>query len=255
MSLDKNERDSDMKTVKEVSELTGVSVRTLHYYDSIGLLQPTEVTQAGYRMYDDTALERLQQILLFRELEFPLKEIRDILESEDFDRNKALEQQIELLTLKKEHLDNLITLARGLKLLGVKYMDFKAFDTRKIDEYSKRAKESWGKTEAYKEFEEKAKNRTKEEDQIISGQFLDVFMEFGTIKSSDPAAEQAQALVEKLQGFITEHFYHCTPQLLQGLGRMYNSGGEFTESIDAYAGEGTAEFTSKAIEIYCKKRL
>ncbi len=244
-----------MKTVKEVSELTGVSVRTLHYYDSIDLLKPTEVTQAGYRMYDDTALERLQQILLFRELEFPLKEIRDILESEDFDRNKALEQQIELLTLKKEHLDNLITLARGLKLLGVKYMDFKAFDTRKIDEYSKRAKESWGKTDAYKEFEKKAKNRTKEEDQNISQQFLEVFREFGAMKDSDPAAGQAQELVEKLRGFITEHFYHCTPQILQGLGRMYNGGGEFTESIDDYAGKGTAEFISRAIEIYCRSRL
>ncbi len=244
-----------MKTVKEVSELTGVSVRTLHYYDSIGLLQPTEVTSAGYRMYDDTALERLQQILLFRELEFPLKEIRNILESKDFDRNKALEQQIELLTLKKEHLDNLITLARGLKLLGVKYMDFKAFDTRKIDEYSKRAKESWGKTDAYKEFEEKAKNRTKEEDQNISKQFLDLFLEFGTMKDNDPAAEQAQELVKKLQGFISEHFYQCTPQILQGLGKMYNGGGEFTENIDAYGGKGTAEFTSRAIEIYCAGKL
>lgn len=244
-----------MKTVKEVSELTGVSVRTLHYYDNIGLLKPTEVTPAGYRMYDDTALERLQQILLFRELEFPLKEIRDILESRDFDRNRALEQQIELLTLKREHLDNLITLARGLKLLGVKYMDFKAFDTRKIDEYSKRAKESWGKTEAYKEFEEKAKNRTKEEDRNISKLFLDVFLEFGAMKEEDPAGKPTQELVEKLQGFITEHFYHCTPQILQGLGKMYNSGGEFTENIDAYAGEGTADFTSRAIEIYCKKHL
>lgn len=244
-----------MKTVKEVSELTGVSVRTLHYYDNIGLLKPTEVTPAGYRMYDDTALERLQQILLFRELEFPLKEIQDILESRDFDRNRALEQQIELLTLKREHLDNLITLARGLKLLGVKYMDFKAFDTRKIDEYSKRAKESWGKTEAYKEFEEKAKNRTKEEDRNISKLFLDVFLEFGAMKEEDPAGKLAQELVEKLQGFITEHFYHCTPQILQGLGKMYNSGGEFTENIDAYAGEGTADFTSRAIEIYCKKHL
>ncbi len=244
-----------MKTVKEVSELTGVSVRTLHYYDSIGLLQPTEVTEAGYRMYDDTALERLQQILLFRELEFPLKEIKGILESESFDRNKALEQQIALLTLKREHLDNLITLARGLKLLGVKYMDFKAFDTRKIDEYSKRAKESWGKTDAYKEFEEKAKNRTKEEDLNISKDFLDLFLKFGTMKEEDPASKLAQELVEELQGFITEHFYHCTPQILQGLGKMYNGGGEFTENIDAYGGEGTAEFTSKAIEIYCAGKL
>lgn len=134
-------------------------------------------------------------------------------------------------------------------------MDFKAFDTRKIDEYSKRAKESWGKTEAYKEFEEKAKNRTKEEDRNISKLFLDVFLEFGAMKEEDPAGKPTQELVEKLQGFITEHFYHCTPQILQGLGKMYNSGGEFTENIDAYAGEGTADFTSRAIEIYCKKHL
>lgn len=244
-----------MKTVKEVSELTGVSVRTLHYYDSIGLLQPTEVTSAGYRMYDDTALERLQQILLFRELEFPLKEIKGILESESFDQNKALEQQIELLTLKKEHLDNLITLARGIKLLGVRYLDFKAFDTRKIDEYSKRAKESWGQTEVYKEFEQKAKMRTEQEEQNISKNFLDLFADFGKMKAGDPASEEAQKQVEKLRGFMTEHFYQCTPQILQGLGKMYNSGGEFTENIDAYAGEGTAEFTSKAIEIYCAEKL
>ena len=97
-----------MMTVNEVSKLSGVSIRTLHYYDTIGLLHPTEVTEAGYRLYDDAALERLQQILLFRELEFPLKEIRGILDAPNFDRNKALEQQIELLTLKKEHLENLI---------------------------------------------------------------------------------------------------------------------------------------------------
>ena len=95
-----------MMTVNEVSKLTGVSIRTLHYYDKIGLLHPAFVTESGYSQYDDTALERLQQILLFRELEFPLKEIKDILDSDGFDREKALEQQIELLTLKKEHLEN-----------------------------------------------------------------------------------------------------------------------------------------------------
>lgn len=91
-----------MKTVKEVSKLAGVSVRTLHYYDTIGLLKPTEVTGAGYRLYDDTALERLQAILLFRELEFSLKEIKNIMDSSGFDRRKALEQQIKLLELKRE---------------------------------------------------------------------------------------------------------------------------------------------------------
>ena len=93
-----------MKTVNEVSKLTGISVRTLHHYDEIGLLKPTSITDAGYRLYDDIALERLQHILLFRELQFPLKDIKKILDSSDFDRNKALEQQIELLTMKKEHL-------------------------------------------------------------------------------------------------------------------------------------------------------
>ena len=104
-----------MMTVNEVSKLTGVSIRTLQYYDNIGLLKPAEYTESGYRLYDDTALETLQQILLFRELEFPLKEIKTIIMSSDFDKEKALNQQIELLTLKKEHLENLISFARGLK--------------------------------------------------------------------------------------------------------------------------------------------
>ena len=84
-----------MKTVQEVSNLTGVSVRTLHYYDQIGLLKPTEVTESGYRLYDVEALEKLQHIMLFRELQFPLKDIKKIIQSSDFDRNRALEQQIE----------------------------------------------------------------------------------------------------------------------------------------------------------------
>ena len=95
-----------MWTVQQVSRLAGVSVRTLHHYHAVGLLPPTAVTGAGYRLYDGRALERLRTILLFRELEFPLKDIRAILESADFDREKALEQQITLLSLKKEHLEN-----------------------------------------------------------------------------------------------------------------------------------------------------
>ena len=104
-----------MWTVNEVSKRTGVSIRTLQYYDKIGLLHPTEYTQAGYRLYDEKGLERLQQILLFRELAFSLKEIEAILQSPDFDREKALDQQIEMLTMKKEHLENLIIFTRGLE--------------------------------------------------------------------------------------------------------------------------------------------
>ena len=103
-----------MMTVHEVSRLTGVSIRALHHYDRIGLLHPAEISGAGYRLYDDAVLERLQHILLFKELQFPLKEIKNILDSPCFDRNRALDQQITLLQMKKEHLENLIDLARGL---------------------------------------------------------------------------------------------------------------------------------------------
>ena len=240
-----------MMTVQKVSRLTGVSIRTLQYYDRIGLLHPTEYSDAGYRLYDDAALETLQQILLFRELEFPLKDIRKIIESPDFDRGKALEQQIELLTLKKEHIENLIDLARGIKLLGVRHLKFDAFDTKKIDEYAAQAKASWGNTPAYKEFEEKSKGRTKEQDRDISLGMMDIFAEFGAIRTTDPASEEAQALVKKLQDYITENFYTCTDEILNGLGEMYSGGGEFTKNIDNYGGEGTAEFAHQAIEIYC----
>lgn len=120
-----------MRTIKEVSRLAGVSIRTLHYYDSIGLLSPEKETESGYRLYDDTDLERLQQILLFRELQFPLKEIKGILDSPGFDKKKALEQQIKLLELKKEHLENLIDFARGIIMIGVRPLEFSVFDTKK----------------------------------------------------------------------------------------------------------------------------
>lgn len=142
-----------MMTVHGVSALTGVSIRALHHYDKIGLLHPTEVTEAGYRLYDDNALERLQCIMLFKEMQFSLKEIKHILDSPVFERNLALDQQITLLQMKKEHLENLIELARGIKMIGVKKLDFTAFDTRKMDEYAKQAKASWGQTPEYREFE------------------------------------------------------------------------------------------------------
>ena len=242
-----------MMTVNEVNKLTGVSVRTLQYYDTIGLLKPVEYTESGYRLYDDTSLERLQQILLFKELEFPLKEIKKIIDAPNFDRNKALEQQIELLTMKKEHLENLINVARGIKGIGVKYMNFKAFDTKKIDEYSKRAREQWGNTAEYKEYEEKTKNWTKDDEATIENEFMEIFVEFGKMKGMNPSDEQVQVQVKKFQDYITEHFYTCSPKILNGLGSMYGGGGELTESIDAVGGTGTAEFACKAIDIYCKE--
>lgn len=240
-----------MRTVNEVSKLSGVSIRTLHYYDKIGLLQPTQTTDSGYRLYDDTALERLQHILLFRELQFSLKEIKEILDSPNFDRNKALDQQIEMLTLKKEHLENLIDFAREIRLIGVKDLDFKAFDTTKLDEYARQAKENWGHTEAYQEFEQKQKQWKKGDMEVINVNLMKLFEEFGELMSLQPQEAKVQAQVKKLQEYITEHFYTCTPAILSGLGKMYVGGGSMTENIDNTGGKGTAEFVAKAIEVYC----
>lgn len=246
--------EDNMRTVNEVSKLTGVSIRTLHYYDSIGLLHPTQTTEAGYRLYDDTDLERLQAIMLYRELEFPLKEIKEILDSPGFDKNKALDQQITLLELRKEHIENLIDLARGIRVIGDKsLMNFEAFDTKKIDEYARQAKESYGKTEAYREFTEKSKDWTPETNAQISKEFMEIFQEFGTMLSCKPESECVQAQVEKLRNYITEYFYNCTPEILSSLGQMYSGGGSMTENIDKKSGKGTADFAAAAIEIYCKK--
>lgn len=238
-----------MMTVKQVSELTGVSIRTLRYYDEIGLLPPASHTEGGYRLYDDTALERLQQILLFRELEFPLKDIVRIVSSPDFDRKQALEQQIELLELKRKRLDDLISFARRIKVIGVRAVDFTAFDTSKIDEYTQRAKEKWGNTKAYEEFSQK--KRSDEENQQVMEDFMQLFAEFGKLKEGSPESDDAQAMVKKLQGFITEHFYTCTNEILSGLGKMYAADGEFRDNINSAGGKGTAEFAAKAIAVYC----
>ncbi len=239
-------------TVKEVSKHTGVSIRTLQYYDKIGLLKATAYTDSGYRLYDHTALEQLQQILLFRELEFSLKDIKQILEGHNFDRSRALQQQIELLELKKERIEKLIILARGIKLVGGRYMDFSAFDSRKLEEYAKEAKASWGKTEAYQEFEEKSSGRTPEAEEAAARGLMAIFAELGHIRDRAPDSTEAQKLVKKLQDYITCHYYKCTNQILLTLGQMYAGGGEFTENIDAAGGTGTAEFANRAIGIYCK---
>ena len=197
-----------MMTVHEVSKLAGVSIRTLQYYDKIGLLHPTGYTDAGYRLYDDADLELLQHILLFRELEFPLKDIKAIINSPDFDRSK-------------------------------------------LDEYSRQAKELYGSTPEYKEMEEKQKNRTEEDEKILADRFMLLFKEAGKIKNSDPASDDAQNLVKRIQDYITENLYTCTNKILRGLGKMYSGGGDFTTNIDVYGGKGTANFVSDAIEIYC----
>lgn len=241
-----------MMTVNEVSKLTGVSIRTLQYYDHIGLLRPAKRTEAGYRLYDDAALKRLQQIMLFRELEFSLKEIQEILDNPGFDRDMALEQQISMLTLKREHLDGLISFAREIKKTGGNRMSFQAFSNEKLEEYAREAKEKWADTLTYSQFNEKSKARSKETEAMLGQGLMHIFAEFGKMKHLSYESPEVQSLVRKLQNYISDHYYQCTNEILNSLGQIYCSGGEFTINIDAVGGHGTAEYTAKAISAFCK---
>ena len=240
-----------MKTVQQVSKLTGVSVRTLHHYDQIGLLKPAKVTEAGYRLYDETALKRLQAILFFRELEFPLKQIGEILDRPGFDFSSVLADQIRLLELRAEQLQKLISHARQIQKTGVIPMDFSAFDRTKQESYAAEAKKRWGSTDAYKEFEQKTAGQTQAQQNAAGDGLMTIFARMGTIRTADPAASEAQALVKELQDYITAHYYTCTKQILRGLGMMYIAGDDMTANIDAAGGAGTAQFAHEAIEIYC----
>jgi DNA-binding transcriptional MerR regulator len=240
-----------MKTVKEISRISGVSVRTLHHYDAIGLLKPARITESGYRLYDEASLQRLQTILLFRQLQFPLKEIRQILDDPQFDPMLALQQQIQLLQLQRQHLDDLISHALQIQKKGRFDMDFSTFDTSKLDRYAAEAKEKWGKTDAYQEFEEKTAGQSFAQLQSTGDGLMNIFREFGAIRHLPADTQEAQALVKKLQDYITAHYYTCTKQILQGLGSMYIAGDSMTENIDAAGGEGTAQFVHRAIQIFC----
>lgn len=238
-----------MRTVNEVSKLTGVSVRTLHHYDAIGLLKPAKTTEAGYRLYDDTALSRLQDILLFRELQFPLKEIKAILDSPGFDPSEALTQQIELLELQYKHIGELISFAREIQKKGVREMNFRVFDNSEIEQYKAEAKAKWGDTEAYQEYEQKQKSG--HDFSETASQLMNLFSEIGALRQLPPDDKAVQEKISVLQNFITGNYYTCTAEILRSLGQMYVSDERFKHNIDKAGGEGTAEFVNQAIAFYC----
>ena len=234
-----------MKTVMEVSRLTGVSVRALHHYDAIGLLKPSKVTEAGYRLYDNNTLRRLQAILLFRELQFPLKEIKNILDSPVFDPDEALRQQIHLLELQKQRLEDLIHLAHDIQTKGFDTMDFHAFDKTKQEQYAEEVRTRWGQTEAYQEY--KQRGSAGNGDALMA-----LFADLGKLRQLPPESPEVQAGVKAIQDHITANYYTCTKEIFAGLGQMYVQDERFRKNIDAAGGAGTAEFAAKAIELYCK---
>lgn len=243
-----------MMTVHEVAKLAGISVRTLHYYDEIGLLRPDGASYAGYRLYGDSSIERLQQILFFRELGFPLGEIAAILNAPNYDKSQALLNHRRLLTLKRERLNGLIALV-DQALKGEDSMSIKEFDMKKIDEareqYAAEAKSRWGETNAYKESEKRTAKYTKEDWARMSTKSEVIFKGFAEFRNLDPASEAAQSLVRQWKAFISDSYYDCTDEILSGLGEMYVDDARFTKNIDAY-GEGTAMFMRDAIRANVK---
>ena len=241
-----------MMTVHEVSAISDVTIRTLRYYDRIGLLCPATRTEAGYRLYDDAALMKLQRILLLRELEIPLRDVARLLTLSETAQREAIGRQITLLELKQKRTEKLIALARRLSK-GEETMDFSAFDRSKEEAYAAEAKARWGETGAYKAYEKKASVRTEAEGSLLAGRMMQIFADFGALKDGDPASDAAQAKVQDLQDFIRANYYPCTDAILMGLGQMYAADERFKANIDAAGGEGTAAFVQKAIAAYCHK--
>lgn len=236
--------------IKEFATLTGVSVRTLHYYDEIGLLSPALIDRSnGYRYYDDESLLCMQQILFYRELDFPLKSIQAILANPNYDKAAVLAEQRKLLLLKKERLERLI-LAIDSAAKGENIM--KEFDNTQYESYKAEVREKWGKTDAYKEHSQKTKGYSKGKWNDLAADMDAILAQFAAAMGHGAAADsaEAQALVKQLQNHISENYYTCTNQILAGLGQMYVADERFRANMDKHA-EGTAAFVSQAIAIYC----
>ena len=242
-------------SIGSLSKLSGVSIRALRHYDQIGLLQPSEVAGSGYRYYDDAAVERLWQIMFFRELDFPLEEIKEILSSPAFDRSRALTEHRNLLVQKRARLDRLIELVSNA-MKGETTMEFKPFDNSEFesqrDQYAEEAKTRWGNTEAYRESAKRAAKWTDADKERLQKESGEIFAGFASLVGTDPADARVQALVSRWKAFISESYYNCTDDILAGLGQMYIADERFKENIDKF-GAGTAQLMSDAIAVYCAK--
>ncbi len=241
-------------TVSEMAKLAGVSVRTLHYYDDIGLLSPDYVDEHnGYRYYCDMAVSRLQEILFYRELDFSLKEIRAILSNPQYDKMQSLQKHKTLLLMKKERLERIISLVddalKGENNMSIKEFDNSEYNTIK-NEYAKEAEERWGNTDAYAQSVKKTSSYSKEKWDEVNDESNSIFADFAKCRDLAPSDERVQALVQKWKDFISKSYYQCSNEILAGLGLMYVNDERFTANLDKF-GVGTAKLMSDAIAIYC----
>lgn len=246
--------------VKEVRDMVGVSVRTLHYYDQIGLLKPASVSSAGYRLYTDDDLERLQQILFFKELDFNLQEIKDILDSPDFDRGYALRTHKEMLIKKKKRLEKIIqsvektidSIEGGMEMNKKEMFD--GFSMEEIEKhkakYAEETKQKYGNSKAYKESQKRTSKYTKDDWASITEERNEIYKRLGDLMDKEPSDLEVQKAVGEWKQHITDYFYTCTPEIFRGLGEMYVNDEGFTANIDKIK-PGLAKFLSEGIKIYC----
>ncbi len=240
-------------SVSKAAKLVGVSVRTLRYYDEIGLLKPSEVSPAGYRFYDEDAMASLQQIVFFRELGLPLEQIGRILSAPDNDRAEALQKHRTLLLMRRKRLDDMLRLVD--KTIGGNTMYEERPTPSQADwdavknQYAAEAADCWGNTEAFLESREKHAFYTREQQARIKDEMEEIFRAFGACP--EPTGAEGQALVKRWQTHITQYHYTCTNSILACLGQMYANDPRFRENLEQF-GVGTAQKMSDAIAAYCK---
>ena len=244
-------------TVGETAARAGVSIRTLRHYDAIGLLKPETVTPAGYRLYGEKEMRKLERILFFRELDFPLQEIQAILLNPGYDEQAAIARQLALMKKKRERLDLLILRLEGAAD-GENDPEFEVFDMKEIErmknEYAQEVRQRWGKTKAYAQSEEKHAAYGKAEYASMQEEMDALMAQFAAVRGVNPADARVQALVESWKACITKWHYDCTDEILDGLGKMYVCDERFMANIDKH-GEGTAKCMSDAIAAYIDAKL
>lgn len=247
-------------SVRELARLAGVSVRTLHHYDQIGLLTPSSRTAAGYRQYRGDDLLRLQQILFFRELDVSLSEIRAILDDPAFDRIEGLENHRGLLQLRAERLAQLIrTVDRTIEQLTEDAMTltdeelYEGFSKEQIESYQNEARERWGTTSAYAESQRRVSSMNREQWNAVKQQGDEATRLMTALLGRDPADAEVQAAIARHHAWI-ENFYPAPAEQYAGLGQMYAEDERFRAHYDAYA-PGLADFMRDAMAIYAETAL
>lgn len=243
-------------TVKQLAKIAGVSVRTLHYYDEIGLLKPSFIKENGYRAYEEKELMKLEQILFFKELEFSLEDIVRIMTASDFDTLVALADQRKFIELKKARINSLLsTIDKTINTLkgGGKIMNNTIATTQdQIEEYKKEAKKRWGNTDAYKQSVERTKHWTKEDYKRLTEDAKRFTQELADTMDKGFDSPEFQALIAKHYESIGT-FYDCSLEMYRALAQGYVSDPRFKEYYDKFRPD-LAEVMQKAINYYCDQK-